>query len=365
MLFPWYFAFMMHRTPLLVQTADIGGVYLAGALLLGPNLAIAELIRARIERARPSRVLVAVGLLAPVIGAAYGAYRIKRVEAMQAAAQAVKVGVAQGNLPLITRAGGVSVHRRLTEKLRDQGANLVVWSEGSIPDVFEEANYKQSAQRITRDLDVPVIFGATVRRRANGKVRDLNSALVSNLDGTIAGRYDKQYLLPFGEFIPFGETFPSLYARSPNSGHMIPGDSVAPVDLTGHPITVLICYEDILPWFVNRAVAEGKPEFLVNITIDTWFGDSIEPWEHLALAQLRAVEHRRFLVRSANTGVSAIVDAAGRVTVQGGLFQEDSFVGEVRLMTPTTVYEVIGDTPFYAGAIAIGVMSVRRRRKRA
>ena len=105
----------------------------------------------------------------------------------------------------------------------------------------------------------------------------------------------------------------------------------------GHPITALTCYEDILPWFVQRAVAEGKPELLVNIAIDTWFGPGIEPWEHLALAQLRAVERQRFLVRSANSGVSAIIDAVGRVIKHGGLFTEDAFVGEVRLMTPTTV----------------------------
>ncbi|APR86479.1 Apolipoprotein N-acyltransferase [Minicystis rosea] len=365
LLFPWYLAFMMHETPLLMQTADLGGVYLAGALLLGPNLAIAELVSARLSRVRPNRNLVLAGLCAPLLGAAYGAYRIKQVEALAAAAPAVKVGVAQGNLPLITRAGGVGVHRRLTEKLRGQGANLVVWSEGAIPDILDEATYKQSAQRITRDLEVPVIFGATLRRRSSGAVRDLNSALVSNFDGAIIGRYDKHYLLPFGEFIPFGESFPSLYDRLPNAGHMIPGESVAPLDLTGHPISVLICYEDILPWFVNQAVSEGKPELLVNIAIDTWFGDSIEPWEHLALGQLRAVEHRRFLVRAANTGVSAIVDPAGRVVKHGGLFQEDSFVSEVRLMTPATVYERVGDLPFYAGAVAIGIMAVRRRRQAA
>jgi apolipoprotein N-acyltransferase len=309
--------------------------------------------------------VVAAGLIAPLLGAAYGTWRMARIDATSAAATPVTVGVAQGNLPLITRAGGVEVHRRLTAKLQKEGAGLVVWSEGSIPDVLDEATYQKSAQRITRDLNVPLIFGATLRRRAAGKTRDLNSALLANFDGEIIGRYDKHYLLPFGEFIPFGETFPSLYASSPNSGHMIPGEAVTPLVIDGHPISVLICYEDILPWFVQRAVTEGKPELLVNIAIDTWFGPGIEPWEHLALAQLRAVEHRRYLVRSANSGVSAIVDPAGRVAKHGGLFVEDAFLGEVRLMAPTTVYETIGDLPWYAGALAIFGMAWARRRQRA
>jgi apolipoprotein N-acyltransferase len=364
LLFPWYLVFMMHRTPLLLQTADLGGVYLASTLLLGPNLALAEIVRARLERARFSRAVVLAGLLAPIAGAAYGALRLRQVDAMIAAAPSVKVGVAQGNLPLVTRAGGVEVHRRLTEKLRDEGANLVVWSEGSVPDVFDEATYKSTAERVTRGLEVPVIFGATVRRRTDGLSRDLNSALYTDFDGRILGRYDKHYLLPFGEFIPFGESFPSLYARSPNSSRMIPGDSTAPLDLTGHPITVLLCYEDILPWFVNRAVDEGRPELLVNLTIDTWFGRTIEPAEHLALAALRAVEHRRFLVRATNSGVSAIVDPGGRVTRRGEPFVEDAFVGEVRLMQPSTVYEAIGDLPWYGGALAICVMAMFRRRAR-
>src|SRR6185437_4407079 len=135
LLFPWYNAFMMHQVPLLLQTADLGGVYLVGALLLGPNVALAEIARAWIRRARFDRRIVALGLAAPLLGSAYGAARIPRVEAMAAAAPAINVGIAQGNLPLLSRTNGVEVHRRLTEELRDRGAHIVIWSEGSVPDV--------------------------------------------------------------------------------------------------------------------------------------------------------------------------------------------------------------------------------------
>ncbi len=365
LLFPWYNAFQVHQVPLLLQAADLGGVYLVGALLLGPNVALAEITRAWIEKARADRLFVALGLAAPLAGAAYGAARIRSVDAMAAAAPAINVGIAQGNLPLLSRSNGVEVHRRLTEQLRDRGAHLVVWSEGSVPDVWDEAVYKEAARRrVTEGLTVPVLFGAGVKKTGpDGRARERNTALLADIDGKIIGRYDKQFLLPFGEYIPFGETFPELYEWSPNSGHMVPGHTSDPMVIAGHPITALICYEDILPFYVNRVVSEARPELLVNLTIDTWFGDTIEPWEHLALAQMRAVEHRRYLVRSTNSGVSAIVDPVGRVTVHGGLFDEEALLGEVRLMAPSTVYEAIGDAPWYLAALAIAAMAAFRRRE--
>ncbi len=147
-----------------------------------------------------------------------------------------------------------------------------------------------------------------------------NSAIAgggSSTEGEIEGRYDKEYLLTFGEYLPFGETFTILYKWSPNSGHFSPGKSLDPLvlDVHGekHLVTALICYEDILPRFTNDAVRHGDPDLLVNITNDAWFGDTAEPWEHLALAQLRAVEHRRYFVRGTNSGVSAVIDPVGRV----------------------------------------------------
>ena len=120
-------------------------------------------------------------------------------------------------------------------------------------------------------------------------------ALMVDEQGAVTGRYDKEYLLAFGEYIPFGDTFPILYQWSPNSSRFSPGASFDPLPLGDHKISALICYEDILPGFVNRMVRHADPDLLVNLTNDAWFGDSTEPWIHFALAKLRAVEHRRLL----------------------------------------------------------------------
>jgi apolipoprotein N-acyltransferase len=365
LLFPWYFAVIGLGAPWFVQAGDLGGPLLVTALLTGSSLAIAELVRARIERDRPSRALIGAGLAATLLSGVYGAARMRQIDGWAAEAPKLDVGVAQGNLPLMVKKAGSRVHRRLTRDLVDQGVGLVVWSEGSVSQVFDEATYREDTyQQISRGIGVPTLIGGGVKRGEGAERTEFNTALLTDRDGQVIGRYDKQYLLPFGEYMPLGKRFPWLHEYSPRSGHLSPGESVAPVIMDGHPLTIIICYEDLLPSFVNGAVQRGKTELLVNMTIDTWFGDSIAPWEHLGLAQLRAVEHRRYLVRATNSGVSAVVDAAGRVTKHGKMFTRETFVAPVRLMASTTLYEIVGDAPFWLGAAAVGGMALLRRPRR-
>jgi apolipoprotein N-acyltransferase len=205
---------------------------------------------------------------------------------------------------------------------------------------------------VARRIGAPAIFGAVIFRRVadeRGYVL-YNAAVASDSRGVIRSRYDKEYLLTFGEYIPFGESFPVLYKWSPNSGHFSPGTRLDPLllDVRGetHRVSALICYEDILPRFTNDAVRHADPELLVNITNDAWFGDTIEPWQHLALAQLRAIEHRRYLVRGTNSGVSAVVDPVGRVVTHSGTFRPEALSATIHWMRSRTVYEKLGDWPW-------------------
>jgi apolipoprotein N-acyltransferase len=215
---------------------------------------------------------------------------------------------------------------------------------------------------------VPAIFGAVIIKRVPDEREYVfyNTAVASDATGTVTSRYDKEYLLAFGEYLPFGDTFPVLYKWSPNSGHFSKGTSLDPLELTvggaTHPVTMLICYEDILPEFTNAAVRHADPELLVNMTNDAWFGDTVEPWEHLALAQMRAVEHRRYLVRGTNSGVSAVVDPVGRVVAHSGTFREEGISAPIHWMKSHTVYERIGDWPWLLGSIALGIGAFRKRK---
>ncbi len=371
LLFPWYFGACVHGVPALAQVADLGGPYLVSLVLVAPSLALAELWLARRERRPAEARWVAAALAVPALAALYGAVRIRQVDAAVQAAPSVKVGLVQGDMPLVQRRGdraeSLRRHRTMTAELRDRGAELVVWSEAAVTIDLPEADYQKMSERIvTRDLRVATVFGAVLTRRAPGAFVAYNTALSADAGGKVRGRYDKEFLLAFGEYLPFGEQLPVLYDWSPNSGHLTAGTRNDPIDVDGHRVTAFICYEDILPSFVNAAVRHGQPEMLVNLTNDAWFGDTTEPWIHLALAKFRAIEHRRYLLRATNSGVSAVVDPVGRVVAHGGTFRPETVEATAHWLSPTrTGYELWGDTPWWlasAAVVAMGFLSRRRGR---
>ncbi|WP_433936922.1 apolipoprotein N-acyltransferase [Sorangium cellulosum] len=395
LLFPWYYGASVHNAPVMGQVADLGGPYLVGLVLVAANLALAELVMFRLDRGLPrvappgahggphpyrgalppqgrgrplNRAVLAVGVAAPALAAVYGVLRMRAVDAAAAAAEPITIGIVQPNLALFDRRNAVKIHVNRTRELAKQGAGLVVWSEAGVPQAFRESAYKTEVQRsLTSRLGVPTVVGTVIHRlppNTHERGVSFNTALMAGEEGEILGRYDKQYLLAFGEYLPLGDTIPYLYTLSPNSGRFSPGTSLAPLEWNGHRLATMICYEDILPHFVNKLVAEGDPDLLVNLTNDAWFGDTTEPWIHLALAKMRAIEHRRYLVRATNSGVSAIVDPVGRVVVHSDTFKEQSLLGDARFMRARTVYGTVQDTPWYAAAVVIAAMALFTRPER-
>ncbi len=368
-LFTWYFGGVMHDTPALAQVADLGGPILVGLALIGANLAVAELVVAKLERRVASRRVVGLGGLGLAASALYGAVRIASVDARALAGEPLHVGIVQGNLGLMQKredpGEGLRRHKRLTQELRQKGVELVVWSESSVTfAVHEKMHEAFMKDRISGNAGVQMVFGAVVYRVDPDRERWYNTALSSSLTGDVTARYDKHYLLAFGEYLPFGEELPILHKWSPNSGRFSKGTAFKPLLFTRdgkqHKLGTLICYEDILPRFTNDLVNEEDPELLVNITNDAWFGDTLEPWQHLALAKFRAIEHRRYLVRATNSGVSAIVDPVGRTMVHTETFRAATADTIVHFMRGRTVYEVLGDLPWLALTLALFGYAFRR-----
>lgn len=399
LLFPWYYAATVHNVPVLMQLAELGGPILVGVMLVAVNMAVAEPLRARLAASRevvPSattayrgtgsteervrlpldRRLIGAGVLALLVALLFGAVRISMVKRQVAAAEPARVGYVQGNMGLFQKrekpGEGLRRHVSLTQELRDKGVDFVVWSESSVTfAVPEDMGMKTPfyRERFAGKLGVPLIFGAVLFRADADRERWFNTAIATDAKGNVTGRYDKQYLLAFGEYLPFGDAFPILYKWSPHSGRFSKGTSLEPVELEvkgkKRKISVLVCYEDILPAFTNKMIAHADPELLVNITNDAWFGDTTEPWQHLALAKFRAIEHRRFLVRSTNSGVSAIVDPMGGVVANTKTFVTASQDGEIRWMRGKTVYEMVGDLPWWLLGLALGYACFARPRARA
>ncbi len=372
MLFDHFYGNSFHMLPPLLQVADLGGPMLLTAIAMLGNGAVYEVIRSRLRKEPFPKAapIVFASALAAFLG--YGYYRISDIEARIASAPKIEVGVVQTNMGIFEKWEDPQEGRRrhIEQSLaleREHAPDLLVWPESAAAFALPEGQNLRRYVLAAEDgetVTTPTLLGGLALRYRDGERRHYNTAFLTDTEGNVRATYDKTYLLAFGEYIPFGELFPVLYEWSPNSGRFTPGDHVRPMRFRDFRISTLICYEDILPSFVRRAVREGDPHLLVNITNDAWFGRTQEPYVHLALAKMRAIEHHRYLVRATNTGVSAVIDPMGRVVTESPLFERSSLHAEVAMLNGSTLYQTLGDWPGWLGLVATVYMVFFGRRTR-
>ncbi len=224
------------------------------------------------------------------------------------------------------------------------GAQLVVWPESAFPFLFDRNLPREFAPghpwALRGDYQGTLLLGSLTHDFRVRDERVYNSAILIGSDGTVRGRYDKNRLLPFGEFIPWADRFPTwaarLHDRMPDSPLLEPGQGPVVLEDGKLRVGALICYEDLFPDLV-ATTARARPNLLVTVANLAWFGDSATPELAQALATLRAVEARRDLVRATNSGVSSLSDALGRTLARSsshGLQQgtPELLTGEVRLL---------------------------------
>ena len=239
--------------------------------------------------------------------------------------------------------------------------DLVVWPETSIPYVLDQAQVVVDAVADAAQ-GTPVVVGG-LRRDAAGFY---NHLAVVQPDATLTDGYDKYHLVPFGEYVPragiLGFVTASFSFLDERSSYT-PGPGPRLIDLPGIGRALpLICYEAIFPQDV--AAAPERPDLLLQITNDAWFGTFSGPQQHLAQARFRAVEQGVPLVRAANTGISAVIDAGGRVTASIPLDQAGYVDAAIPPPTAPTLYARTGDAAALIAALTLllgGIVAGRRR----
>jgi apolipoprotein N-acyltransferase len=376
--FPWALA-GSSQAPLipLIQMAEWTGVYGLSFLILLVNLGMADLAHAAGRGGPWRRPLRRLGLIALLVAAAAGAGEGRRQEIARRMGemQPLRVALVQGNIPQDVKwspdfvVGSLQKHLALTTDAAEAEPDLIVWPEASVTFYFQEETVL--ADLIIRAADAaraPIFFGASARDLAEERgqgARFYNSAYLVHPDGRVGGRYDKIHLVPFGEYVPFRRWLPFLsrVATGIAGGDFTPGRTAEILGMNGHGFGALICYEAIFP-ALSRALARQGAEFLVNITNDAWFGRSGAPGQHLQMAIFRAVENRLGVARAANTGISALIQPTGEITVRTGLFEAVQRRGPLSPRVAETFYTRHGDVFAWicAGVAALALLAVRRRR---
>ena len=376
-IFPNYLGASQYRLTLLTQIADVTGILGVSFLVVYINSTIYLLseqwMKSRRFAWRPAAAVVVV--VASVL--VYGGVRIHDVDRQASTAEKLTVGLIQANHGAGEKHANPAVvlrdHQEMSETLAgSRSVDLVVWPEG-----VGNLSLTSRTGRLSSDLlgnhRTPMLFGALLNEWQAGRRRLYNTAILTDGSGQILGAYDKMVLVPFGEYIPFGDTFPWLYSWSPYSSRFWSGKGVEPLLFGNYPISVSICYEDIFPGQIRTLMRGGRdgriPVAMFNLTNDSWYGKSTEPMEHLALASFRAIEHRRYLVRATNTGLSAFVDPVGRLVNRSGLWTKETVVDRISLMQGRTVYALLGEWFGWACAglslagIGVATRTARRRRE--
>lgn len=404
--FPWLpLAGALAAWPLLVQTADTLGAYGTSALWLWaalltlfslPRLTAVATAATGARRFHPGRLAAGLALGALALG--YGMYRLEAtpLETAPTGPGSMAVLFVEGNvdqgqkwLPAM-QAETVDRYCSLTarglEALGAEGRQaaretdgearpLVIWPETALPFFFQMHRLADRVHDLARRENVPLLFGApgmervsadagNARRNAAPEPDIFNRAFLLGPDGRLIGWYDKEHLVPFGEYLPSWLNWPFLEALLQGVGVYTEGRATEPLRSGDLALGMLICYEGIFPWLAQARVTDGA-NILVDISNDGWFRGSPASRQHLYLTVLRALEQNRWLLRGTNTGISAVVDARGRITVRGPQFRAGTLAARARLGHAPSRYHLLAPWLPLAAALALGCVTLVRGRSRA
>jgi apolipoprotein N-acyltransferase len=309
----------------------------------------------------------------------------------------LRAALIQGNIPQNEKwdpaleQRNFEIQLELTKKALAEKPDVVFWPESGFPGVMlwpkqehyypflldSQLEFRDPLLRLSREANVPIVVGVLgLTERPGERIPGIyNGAAVLTPEDGLVDRHDKTVLVPFGEYVPLRALFGSLQAVA--SGLADVGDlsrgaevrQLRGLDRFGpaHDPAILICYEVVYPSVVRRAV-RGGARLLVNLTNDAWYGRSSAPHQFLAIAQMRSAEHGVPMLRDANTGVTALIDASGAVLEETPIFERLAQVYTAPPARPgVTPYTRLGDWPLWCAALLLAVTGGRavvgRRRR--
>jgi len=373
--FPWEdLAHSQHGYLSLIQIADITGVYGITFLIVFVNCVLYDCMCGFSPAPGGKRKLplaeIAAGAVLILLVLGYGGYRIDTLKGAEEGLDPVTVLLVQGNIDQSRKwspefqTETVNIYRNLSAGASGRDVSLIVWPETAAPFYFQ--NYDELSRSVfdvARQTGAWLLFGSPAYNREGEDISFHNSAYLLAPDGSVSGRYDKVHLVPFGEYIPLRRVLFFIDKLVVGAGDFRPGDTVVPLSMDSGEIGTLICYEGIFPEISREYRLKGTG-LLVNITNDAWYGNTSAPYQHLTMAIFRAIENRTYLIRAANTGISAIVDTTGRVVSRTNLFERQTLLGTVKFTQHKTFYSRYGNifACFCIGFLLIGsLVSVRRK----
>ncbi|WP_105103645.1 apolipoprotein N-acyltransferase [Microbulbifer pacificus] len=362
--FPWLFAGYGHIHTWLAGWAPVLSVYGIGLLLAFSAAVFALLARRAFESwTSPGTIslLVTAVLLWPA------GLLLSKIEWTRADGETLTVGLVQANIPQEKkwlpefRGETIKRYQVASEELNRQGVDVVIWPEAALPLLYHHApNLMQALQDNAQATGTDLITGILYDTEQDLRPVVHNSAAVFGSEQQL---YHKRHLVPFGEYVPLEDWIRGTiqFFNLPTS-FIRPGPEGQPPLQAGNlSWAPLICYEIVYPQLVAKS--SGDAQVLLTLSNDAWFGRSIGPLQHMQMAQMRALETGRYLVRGTNTGVTAIVAPDGHILKQLPQFERATLTGKVEARSGFTPFMVVGVWAMVALAtLMLAVAALLQRR---
>ncbi len=365
--FPWgLLGYTLYNRTSIAQIASATGVYGLSFVIVAINILLFQLIikHKKIIKNRyfiTETILLLIFICSFII---YGSSFLAGYRTQPDINPRANIAIIQGNIDqtvkwdMAFQEETMEKYINLTRGILDIKPDIIVWPETAVPLFFQDNEALTSdLYTLAKESGAHFLFGSPAYKRYKDSVRYYNSAWYISPEGDIRGHYNKNHLVPFGEYVPLHKFLPFVQRLVPAAGDFSKGDSVDPLLLGNISSGILICYEVIFPEIAREQVLKGA-RLLINITNDAWFGFTSAPHQHLYISVFRAIENRRPLIRSANTGISAIIDSAGQVTMHSGLFTDEAITGRISIGEESlSFYSRFGDI-FASGVLILCLLKI-------
>ncbi|MBF0120728.1 MAG: apolipoprotein N-acyltransferase [Desulfobacterales bacterium] len=357
--FPWeLIGYSQYANLYLIQIADIFGVYGISYLIAFFNVSIfllflyftkkkwhGVLIEKQLVRYIFCSIIIIFGSVF-----LYNYFQINSLEKLFNNVKSIRAGIVQGNIEQLDKWEAkhqtitIEKYINLSYKMKDDKPDIVIWPETALPFYYTyDVKLSKLVEEGIKKNETDFLVGSPSFTRDNDLIKYYNSAYLINAKGEPLGKYDKIHLVPFGEYVPIKNFLPFINKLVEGVvGDFSSGKIGQILNWNKCGIGVQICFEILFPELSIAAVKNGA-ELIITITNDGWFGDTSAPYQHFSMAVFRAVENKRSLIRSANTGISGFVNPIGKVLGMTDIFQDKTLLCELPIINKKTIYNQFGD----------------------
>lgn len=335
--FPWEFiGYSQINNFYFVQNAEIGGIYLISFLVILINIYLAFSILDKNKTLFKALLVILVVIY--LTGYILNVYNLNKISDIKHN----KAGILQPNWYYKSKAEYLPIRKKLnilfnkSISLMNKGAEFVIWPEYTVS-IYPTKNpyYMELFENFTQK-NIPIFAGFIDVKTRN---EFYNTIFLFTDKGY--QKYDKTRLTPFGEYVPFRKLLFFVKKITRGISDFSAGKIIKNLTLNNHKLSTPICYEIIYPEIVREFINKGG-EVILTISNDSWFGNTSAPHQHLSMARMRAIENRRYVLRSTSTGISALIDSTGKLLYKSPIYKEDEFIVKFKYIKYKTLYVKVG-----------------------